>query len=96
MVIVLVNEGERVEDFTLADWLCVKDDLSKLEAKVEDSEELTKGGVAFVFVWELSTLVSAVSVESGEFEEVDDKRPEETSEDDRELEEKEVDEMGRI
>ena len=40
--------------------------------------------------------MSAISVESGEFEVVDDKRPEETSEVDRELEEEEVDEMGRI
>ena len=40
--------------------------------------------------------MSAISVESGEFEVVDDKRPEETSEDDRELEEEEVDEKGRI
>ena len=40
--------------------------------------------------------MSAVSVESGEFEEVDDKSPEETSEVDRELEEEDVDEIGRI
>ena len=40
--------------------------------------------------------MSAISVESGEFEVVDDKRPEETSEVDRELEEEEVDEKGRI
>ena len=41
--------------------------------------------------------MSAVCVESGEFEEVDDTSPEETSEVDWELEEEEeVDEMGRI
>ena len=40
--------------------------------------------------------MSAVNVESGEFEEVDDKSPKETSEVDRELEEEDVDEIGRI
>ena len=49
MVIVPVNEGEMVEDFTLFAGLFVKEDVSKLETKV-DSEELTKDDVAFVFV----------------------------------------------
>ena len=50
MVIEPVNEDERVEDFTLLAGNCVKEDVSKLETKVEDSEELTKVDDASVFV----------------------------------------------
>lgn len=94
MVIEPVNEDERVEDFTLLAGNCVKEDVSKLETKVEDSEELTKVDDASVFVWEVSKLVSAICVESREFEEDDDTSPEEISEDDEEW--KEEDEMGRM